>query len=122
MPDEGKKKKSKKLAPKGTRERAQQMHDATDYNKKARAVNAKQGTKLAKKGSEMRDKQDEYAMRKQGSISSSADRGPRLAQEAKNMKETRQMHINNSKSYTDDASKSTFSNKSHTNISKRYNK
>lgn len=49
--------KKKKVTSENTRK-------STDYSKKAAAVNAPSGTKLAPKGSKMRTKQDAYAKQK----------------------------------------------------------
>ena len=53
----GDKIKKKKVTSENTRK-------STDYSKKAAAVNAPSGTKLAPKGSEMRARQDAYAKEK----------------------------------------------------------
>jgi hypothetical protein len=69
----------------------------TDYKKKAAAVNAPAGTKLAPEGSAMRAKQNSYAKAKQTTNASSTNRDARTTAIAAEMK--KEDHAFNNKAY-----------------------
>lgn len=58
---------------------------ADKARKQAKAINAPKGTKLAAKGTKLRDQQNEYARRKQGSDASSKNRSTRTGKMADNI-------------------------------------
>ena len=81
--DDPRKKVDTSKRPKVTAENTAKM---TDYNKKAKAVNAAAGTKLADKDSPMFAKQQSYAKAKQPTNASSLNRESRLTAIAAEMK------------------------------------
>lgn len=64
---------------------AEQRTAATDWQKKARAVNAQAGMPVAAKGTTMRSQQDAYAKSKQGTSASSVNREQRITKMAEEM-------------------------------------